>query len=280
MSTDALVLSGGGPLAVGWELGVLRGLREGGVDLGRFERVIGTSAGAIVGALLTSGAPLEPIRVHAGQGGGAPERPAPMDPEAARQVFGIFAEGGTADQALRARLGGLALETTMTEEVRLDLMRHIVPDVAWPRALVITAVDASDGAFVSWIVDDHVPLRRAIAAATALPGVWPPITIGGRRFVDGGLRSGMSADLAAGSRVVVIIAAFPGTEWPPLLAAELATVEGAGGRVVAIRLDPMSEAALGPDRTDETRQEVAFEAGLRQGRAASGAVSAVMRLHS
>jgi NTE family protein len=278
MSTDALVLSGGGPLAVGWELGVLRGLREGGVDLGRFGRVIGTSAGAIAGALLTSGAPLEPIRVYPEQRGSTAARSTPMDPETARQVFEIFAAGGTADQPLRARLGGLALQSPIPEQVYLDLKRHIVSDVAWPRELVITAVDVADGAFASWSVEDHVALPRAIAAATALPGVWPAVTIAGRRFMDGGLRSAMSADLAAGSRMVVIIAALPGTEWPVLLAAEVAAIEAAGGTVVPIRLDSTSDAALGPDRTDETRQELAFEAGLRQGRAASGAVSAVMGL--
>jgi NTE family protein len=276
MSTESLVLSGGGPLAVGWELGVLRGLREGGIDLGRFERVIGTSAGAIAGALLTSGAPLEPIRVQPEQRTGASPRSGPMDPEVAGQMFGIVAMGGTADQALRARVGGLALQTRMPERAYLDLRRHIVPDVAWPRALVVTAVDTADGAFVSWTVEDHVPLPHAIAAATSLPGISPPVTIGGRRFMDGGLRSAMSADLAAGDQIVLIIAALPGTEWPVLLAAEMAAIEEAGGTVVPIRLDSTSAAALGPDRTDETRQELAFEAGRRQGRAASAAISAVV----
>ena len=54
-STRALVLGGGGAVGVGWQTGLLTGLREAGVDLAEAEAVIGTSAGALVGALLSSG---------------------------------------------------------------------------------------------------------------------------------------------------------------------------------------------------------------------------------
>lgn len=273
MADAALVLSGGGPLAVGWELGVLRGLRDSGVPTDRFERVIGTSAGAIAGALLTAGAPLEPIRIQ-------PELPGPatpppqMDEELGRQLGRLFAEGGIREQAGRAQLGRMALATASPESVYLDSRRLIVPTVAWPRPLVVTAVDASDGSFVSWDVGDGVPLLQGIAASTALPGVHPPVTIGGRRFVDGGVRSVLSADLASGSRLVVIVAALPGTALPPLVADELATVEAAGGEIVQVRLNAASEAALGPNRMDESRRSLVFQAGLRQGEVAAEEVSA------
>src|SRR6266446_6482157 len=61
MARAALVLSGGGLLGLGWELGVLRGLQDGGVAMGRFDQVIGTSAGAVSGAIAASGAPLEAL---------------------------------------------------------------------------------------------------------------------------------------------------------------------------------------------------------------------------
>jgi predicted acylesterase/phospholipase RssA len=41
VTRTALVLSGGALLGVGWELGVLRGLQDGGVDMGGFAKVIG-----------------------------------------------------------------------------------------------------------------------------------------------------------------------------------------------------------------------------------------------
>jgi len=51
----ALVLGGGGAVGVGWQTGLLIGLREAGVDLAGAEEIVGTSAGALVGALLASG---------------------------------------------------------------------------------------------------------------------------------------------------------------------------------------------------------------------------------
>jgi NTE family protein len=58
MMRTALVLSGGALLGVGWELGVLRGMQDGGVHIGGFAKVIGTSAGAMVGAIAASGGPV------------------------------------------------------------------------------------------------------------------------------------------------------------------------------------------------------------------------------
>jgi NTE family protein len=271
---STLVLSGGGPLAVGWELGVLRGLRDHGVDMAHVDRVIGTSAGAIVGALLTSGAALAPLRVNPEPGSRESARPAPMNPDVWRELLTILTEGGTADQARRAKLGALALETTIPEGVYLDTRRHVVPDVPWPKPLIVTGVDAGDGSFATWGVSDGVPLLYAVAASTALPGVWPPVTIGGRRFMDGGVRSAMSADLALDSRVTVLVAALPGREHPTQLRAEIAAIEGRGGRIVEVRPDAEAEAAFGADRMDETRQPLVFEAGRRQGGAVASDVLA------
>ena len=57
--TNALVLGGGGSTGQAWEIGLLLGLQDAGVDLRDADLVVGTSAGAIVGAQLTSGLPLE-----------------------------------------------------------------------------------------------------------------------------------------------------------------------------------------------------------------------------
>ena len=54
----ALVLGGGGLAGIAWEVGVLVGLAEGGVDLSLADRVVGTSAGSVVGTLLTTGVDL------------------------------------------------------------------------------------------------------------------------------------------------------------------------------------------------------------------------------
>ena len=43
-----------------------------------------------------------------------------------------------------------------------------------------------------------------------MPGIWPPVTINGRRYIDGGVSSATHADLAAGyARTLVITPALP-----------------------------------------------------------------------
>ena len=54
-----------------------------------------------------------------------------------------------------------------------------------------------------------VPLERAVAASCAVPGVFPAVEVGGRRYVDGGLRSIANADLAAGHRRVLVLSPYP-----------------------------------------------------------------------
>ena len=70
----------------------------------------------------------------------------------------------------------------------------------------MTAVDARTGQFVVFDAAGEAGLVDAVGASCAVPGVWPPVTIGNRRFVDGGVRSVANADLAAGYQRVVIVA--------------------------------------------------------------------------
>jgi len=70
----------------------------------------------------------------------------------------------------------------------------------------VTAVDAATGEFRTFDRDSGVPLVQAVAASCAVPGVYPPVTIGGRRYVDGGMRSAANVDLAAGVERVVVLA--------------------------------------------------------------------------
>jgi predicted acylesterase/phospholipase RssA len=66
--TRALVLGGGGAVGVGWQTGLLTGLREAGVDLAGAESIVGTSAGALVGALLAVRSPMRsPAWQHSGR---------------------------------------------------------------------------------------------------------------------------------------------------------------------------------------------------------------------
>ena len=124
MAGKALVLSGGGWLGVAWELGVLRGLEDGGIAIGRFDKVVGTSAGAIVGAIAASGGSLDP---------GAPGAPRDLqlaaivpqiDPERMGPVFSVLMSGGDADSARRRQIGAIFHVPERAEALVSDLQRR------------------------------------------------------------------------------------------------------------------------------------------------------------
>ncbi|XVQ88849.1 hypothetical protein ACQP2K_15960 [Microbispora siamensis] len=101
-----------------------------------------------------------------------------------------------------------------------------------------------------------------MAASTAFPGIYPPITINGRRYMDGSPRSATNAGLAAGARTLVVIDPQAHLFPRDLLHQELA-VAGAH-TVVTVEPDPESVRAFGSDLNDRTAWEPAYQAGLRQ----------------
>src|SRR5215216_6217880 len=89
MARRALVLGGGGVVGIAWEAGVLKGLREGGVDPGAADLVVGTSAGSVVGAQLRGGRSLDDL--YAEQlipSDGAAEQTIGRDVARLRSIFG------------------------------------------------------------------------------------------------------------------------------------------------------------------------------------------------
>jgi NTE family protein len=93
--------------------------------------------------------------------------------------------------------------------------------------LIITAVDTADGRFAAFDRTSGVRLLDAVSASCAVPTVWPPISVNGGRYMDGGMRSPTNADAATGyDRVLVIapVAGFPGSPLGPSLEEEVATL--------------------------------------------------------
>lgn len=276
-ATRALVLGGGGTTGIAWELGVLLGLYDRGVDVTGVELVVGTSAGAAVGAQITSSLgleelyarqllPLEETR----------EQVVKFDWEVLGRVFTAGA-GAVDAQAARARIGAVALEApTMSEEERLEIIAARLPDQTWPerQQLVVTAVDTQTGEWVTFHRASGVPLVQAVAASCAVPGIYPPVTIQGRRYMDGGVRSGTNADIAQGYTRVLILRAevyeTPEPEGQPAtphvtFADELAELLQAGVQVLVITPDESSVEARGPNPLDASRRAGSAQAGRAQG---------------
>ncbi|MGC4889817.1 patatin-like phospholipase family protein [Micromonospora sp. DT227] len=274
----ALVLGGGGVTGVAWELGLLAGLAERGVSLEDADLVVGTSAGSVVGAQVCCGVP--PAQRYAAQ-----LRP-PGDEVPARLGLGVLARwawaGGRGRDAARARarVGAVALAArTPSEESRRAVIAARLPARQWPaRRLLVTAVDAVSGEFVVFDAGSGVSLVDAVGASCAVPGVWPPVTVGGRRFVDGGVRSPVNADLAAGARRVVVLAPTSAAVGPmPRVSAQVAALRAAGARVAVVAPDRAARAAIGRNVLDPTRRAASARAGFAQAGAVAGEVAGVWR---
>ncbi len=271
MVTRALVLGGGGVTGVAWELGVLQALDADGVPVGAADLLVGTSAGSVVAAQLSSGVGLD--RLLAAQlepPDASRERAVDFDVEKVASAFAALAEGAHDPRELRARVGAMALSApTVPEAERLEVIRARLPAPDWPeRRLLITAVDTASGELVVWDRGSRVPLLLAVAASCAVPGVAPPVTIDGRRYMDGGVRSSTNADLAAGHDVVLVLAPMGGlgrdaAGWGP--DGELDALRSSR-RVVIISPDEVSVAAIGPNVLDPARRAAAARAGQAQGR--------------
>lgn len=268
MST-ALVLGGGGVTGIAWELGVLHALQEAGVDLAGADLVVGTSAGSVVAVQATSGVGLD--RLVADQlkaAGTSQEVKADFGPQGAA-AFSRLIEGARNAREIRARLGAMALEApTVPEAERMRTIQARLPVDAWPaRRLLITAVDAETGDDVVWDRTSDIALASAVAASCAVPGVWPPATVAGRRYIDGSVRSATNADLAQGHDVVVVLAPDTGPGLNPAspgLTAEVALLR-AHSRVRVITPDGAALEAIGPNPLDPERRPASARAGQRQG---------------
>ena len=242
--TRALVLGGGGAVGVGWQIGLLTGLRGVGVDLAGAEAIVGTSAGALVGALLASGREVTDALTSLAALGQSID---PDDLAAGDEAFLSAMRQVSLDadprQALRA-IGRAAKEaSTPAEDVYLGLFGNL-DGTAWPGAFRCPAIDADTGDLVVWDQGSGVPLLHAVASSCAVPVLFPTVTIKGRRYMDGGILSRLNATAAPPTDVLVVLSCHP-----------LGSQGAGGGGALAASSTPHAE--LAPLR--ETRRVLAVE---------------------
>jgi NTE family protein len=287
--TRAVVLGGGGPVGIGWECGLAVGLAEAGIDLGGADLIVGTSAGSVVGAGLalkldlaaTAESVSQPLPLNAGGGAGLDAMMAVL--------AGALARGLAADE-LRAELGALALTTSTVAEdefVGAPVFAQ-ASDRDWPASFRCTAVDTGTGRFQVWDEAADVPLPRALASSCSVPGVFPPVTINGTRYMDGGMRTPLNADLAAGHDAVIVVScmmlSLPAGMSDPVfdalsaeIGAELAAIRDSGGALEVVAPGPefLEVSGWGASLMDPGRVAPAYQSGLRQAAVEAGRLRAV-----
>ena len=273
----ALVLGSGGITGVAWEVGLLAGLAAQGLDLSGADLVIGTSAGALAGAQVTSGTGLadlyqaqitpDGVDVIAGMSRGLVFRYA--------LAFGL---PGTPTRA-RVRMGRLALASPeLPEAERSAVIGAWLPSHDWPaRRLLITAVDVASGKFTAFDSSSGATLIEAVSASCAVPGVWPPVRINERQWMDGGMRSAANADLAAGcERIVVLAPIWQGFGLLKGAVRQCRRLARHGRRAVALVVpDAAARAAIGQNLLDSSRRAPAAQAGYAQAAAAASQIATV-----
>lgn len=271
----ALVLGSGGHTGIAWEVGLLTGLRHLGLDLADADMLIGSSAGSVVASQLALGNDLDeaiellssPEVGHTG---------ARMGPAIlARYALAGLRPGTPARKRswLSRRAAGAAV---IDEDTFVRAVSSGIGDANWPeRELLITAVRADNGEAVTFTRDSGVPLAQAVAASCSVPLVYPPVTIHGEQYVDGGIRTVTNADMAVGCDRVLVIApiafALRRAHRPRAQLARL----GAHARSTCVVPDEASLEAMGRNLLDPSCGPAARAAGAAQAAHVADRVAAV-----
>jgi NTE family protein len=291
---DILVLGGGGVLGRAWMTGALAGIEDvTGFDLSRCEYFVGTSAGAVIGAQLAAGVPLERPRAtsteldHAGAGDAQPVTPVEVVRRAA--AWTLATTSPMAPLALNlarpagALLRALVLRAVGTADGDHSALRAEVDafDGRFDGRLRITAVDYRRGQRIVFGSPGapFATVTEAVEASCAIPGVYPPVLITGREYVDGGVWSPSNLDVAPAHRGSHVLCLNPlstagGSRTRPIrrslvtsaLAMESLALRGRGAEVLTVSPDPDAVAAIGPDLMDRRPRAEVLAAGYQQGR--------------
>jgi NTE family protein len=263
MTRTALVLGGGGVTGIAWELGILKGLADAGVDLGTADLVVGTSAGSVVGAQVTSGRSIDELYETQLE---------PADHEIGAKLSRLtmlrlvppLVLPGSGNKK-RARIGAMSMRAHAPGgEQRIEVIRSRIGVIDWPdRELKITAVEAESGKFTVWDKDSGVDLVHAVASSCAVPLVWPAVTIEGKHYIDGGMRSTANVDLAKGADSVVVIAPLP-QAFSKATSIRAQLVRTGASRTAVVTPDEQALVAIGKNVLDPAKRADAAKAGLRQ----------------
>ena len=303
-----LVLGAGGVMGGAWLTGGLEALAtETGWDPSSAEYVVGTSAGSMMGGLLTSGIPPWFMVAHSqgrtfeglvgvdGRPQGTADRAAGATFKVHRGVprpgpgsWGLIARSLTAPRLHRppALLAGWLPQGVISNESLKDTIRRVVPS-GWndhPNFWAV-ACDYATGRRVAFGREDAPPaeLADAVAASCAIPGFYRPVTIAGRRYVDGGLWSTSNLDILRDQGLDLVICLNPTSSlhppfaWNPAervagamrtlsgrrLGSERKKLRASGTEVVLIQPTTEDHSAMGPNLMSTKNRNPVIQTAIR-----------------
>lgn len=276
MTRRALVLAGGGLAGIAWETGILAGIADESPATAEAllasDVLVGTSAGSTVAAQLVSGLGLEALFERQTAATSSEIHPGGGIEGITEMFLKAMTTPGSKTEKLQ-RIGTVALSAaTVTEEVRRRVIEQRLPSHDWPdRDLRIPAIDAVTGELVAFDRSSGVSLVDAVAASCAVPGVWPPVTIGPRRFMDGGV--GSTVNLALADDCDVLVALIPQGLSSPSPFGTAARDEATAHGAFAVFADDESLAAFGDNPLDPACRTPSAHAGRRQGRTVAAQIA-------
>ena len=240
--------------------------------------LLGTSAGSAVAAQLSSGVALADLFARQVTGTSAEIDPRVGIDDITELFLAALADPDATVAQKRQRIGAVALAAdTVAEPLRRNVIAQRLPAHDWPdRELRVTAIDAATGELVVFGRDSGVDLIDAVAASCAVPGAWPPVTIGDRRYMDGGIGSTINLDIADDCAEAVVL--VPAGESAPSAfgAGPAVEINGFHGAALGVFADDESLAAFGPNPLDPNCRPACARAGRAQGRREAAVVAAFL----
>ncbi|MFE1592716.1 patatin-like phospholipase family protein [Nocardia sp. NPDC058705] len=272
--STALVLGNGGIVGIGWQIGMIAGLAEAGIDLRSADLVIGTSAGAVVGAQIRSKLTIDELYER---------QLKPLFAEIPNRLtvaqlatWGLVGRTARNETSAARRIAKASRgKSTVDPVLRLAAVSSRLPERTWPkRPLWITAVDADTGKLKVFDSDSHVTLAEAVNASCAIPFAWPAASVHGHTYLDGGVRSPLNLDLAKGyDRIVGLASNILTPRRSGRIASQLAHLGSA--KVTVITPNGTCRKAIGPNELDPVRVDDAARAGRAQAEHYASEVRAV-----